>query len=146
MLAPETRKNLCWSSMPLSDSCRPIPKPKKAKKAYIKNKLQSVWSRWQIRAWGMYWCQNLANGPIPCMHCGKISGLVADHVMPRSNKLHGDPWDPKNGAILCHLCNFDKGSRHGESLDYRPQAYKAFQKALADKEWEMVYGKWRLKQ
>lgn len=67
--------------------------------------------------------------------------------MPRSNRLHGDPWDPKNGQILCMECNYWKGSRHNDSLDFRTESFKEFQAKKAEEEWEYneIKREWLLK-
>ena len=122
-----------------------VGKRKKATgKTYSK---ESAWRLWQFRCYAAWWESQGYESPLGCLKCGRISGLQADHVMPRSNRLHGDPWNPTNGQLLCLECNYAKGSKHGKDQDFRSLLYREFQAKKAEEEWEYdtVTREWLLK-
>ena len=105
------------------------------------------WRVWQFRCLSAWLDSNGTQNSITCLRCGALSYLQADHVMPRSNRLHGDPWHPCNGQILCLPHNMEKGSRHGPQWDFRSKGFKEFQQKKAEAEWEynVVTRAWSLK-
>ena len=122
-----------------------VGKRKKATgKTYSK---EAAWRLWQFRCFAAWWENQGYESPLGCLKCGRISGLQADHVIPRSNRLHGDPWNPKNGQLLCLECNYAKGSKHGKDQDFRSLLYREFQAKKAEEEWEYntVTREWLLK-
>lgn len=101
------------------------------------------WRVWGLRCYAL-WLEHIdSKTALVCMKCGAMTYIQMDHVLPRSNRLRGDPWDPANSCPTCYNCNMEKGSRHGPAWDPRPEPYKKFQIALRDLEWEKDWhGKW----
>jgi len=104
---------------------------------YTKRSRDYDWKFWAIKTWGRYLNPKNTNDVwITCMYpgCSQVRGLVADHVIPRSN-FRVDPWNPCNSQILCWIHNSEKGSEHGPQWDFRPWKYKVFQRYMRRRDW-----------
>lgn len=110
-----------------------------------RKKGQHIWSLWvrKVQVVYLYKIGWFEHGR--CEKCGRMQGLQADHVIPKSNFriiLH----DPLNGQVLCNWCNDDKGSVHTDGTDYRPLNMRKFYAKAAALHWEQ-YGQkgiWQL--
>ncbi|KKM94189.1 hypothetical protein LCGC14_1200950 [marine sediment metagenome] len=113
---------------------------------------ERMWARWQFECYGEFiWgvidaetLQRVIGLAMPCECCGISRAIMdADHgLIPRSNRLRGDPWSPTNGQILTRDCNMRKGSSHGPQWDFRTTERKLHQMQKSLREWINVYSGW----
>lgn len=122
------------------------------KKRAERKGFEAQWTRWQFECYGEFiWgvidsetLQRVIGVAMPCECCGISRAIMdADHaVIPRSNRLRGDPWSLTNGQILTRACNMRKGSSHGPEWDFRTAERKIHQMQKALREWMKVGKKW----
>lgn len=121
------------------------------KKRNKRKDFERMWARWQFECYGEFiWgvidaetLQRVIGLAMPCEICGTArTAMEIDHLLPRSNRLRGDPWDPTNGMVLCHDCNSAKGSSHGPEWDFRTTERKDHQIQKSSREWINVGKDW----